>query len=188
VRVNISDNDFNGQYPNFAIESSNTICKQLKIIPPSRADSGPDSACGYGPEILGTTSAALPPPAPPSSDPNGDALVGGVCQLEGTCSSSGVNSSYWYFDIYLQNISDNPNSIVAGCDWNWGDSTAIDHYACYKGDKIGHNFNNFPHPMTTKPDGQYCRTYTVTLTMHFNNGAPDKSYLFSAYRPYGNTC
>jgi type II secretory pathway pseudopilin PulG len=132
----------------------------------------------------------------------GDAVIGeGDCSVTDTCGHP--DPTKWYFDVYRPNLSKNPDSIVAGCEWDWGDGTPPEisgslngtpiNADCYDGGYALHIMHNIPAdqnpwsvpPHSTPPPLSWCHDYTLTLTEYFKNGAPPALYQYTLFLPYG---
>jgi hypothetical protein len=170
VRAKDPDNSSGPIFTEYALDVAGGICKQIITSPV--AGTTQDACNGViGPPTSGPGGSPSPggPGGPSGSDPNGDSLIASVCGPDGSACS---NSSFTYGNpndsrrwvITIINNSDNPDSVVAGCDWNFGDGTTLHNQYCHKGDR-------FPHQYTQSAT---CKKYRTTLVMHFNNGAPDK--------------
>ncbi|HEX9679103.1 MAG TPA: hypothetical protein VGA08_00585 [Candidatus Saccharimonadales bacterium] len=159
VRVNLDEQDV---LPDYAILSADEICKRFFITDDVDDFDQRCSTNGAGPGL------------------NGVAEFGECDVNPADCPSGGDGPGGPPNDYgkRLVNTSNNPNSIVAGCIWNWGDGSAPYNYTgagnpntpgndeCYQGGWVYHTYDD------TQPD----RCYTATLTIRFSNGLTDAVY------------
>jgi Tfp pilus assembly protein PilX len=161
--------------PDYAIESADSICKQLLVIPGATTDGCTDSTA---PDLSSPTI----PPIPPFSTNGAAAFT--ICPPGGCVPYIGPPPPLsWYGKLY--NTSPNPDSNVEGCIWDFGDGgadgdpTPTATTSCDNGDTISHNF----YPGTANPT--VCYTYTIKLTVILYSGPPATAVPYQISEPRG---
>lgn len=165
-----------------AVQSTGSICKLISIIPPLATNS-----CAGGVTSGGGGS---PPPAGP---PDGSADFAGCPSAACPSGSPGPKPTVSWGAKFLNTTAD-PDataSNVKSCSWDFGDAAQGDPNpivsgtpstttaACLTGQSISHNF----YPGNTSPPYK-CYTYTITLTIVYNNGVT-KVKALTTKKPYG---
>lgn len=172
--------DFYGIFPDAAISTTESICKQFEVTNNTYRDNCPGGT--WGP-----LTSATPDPPPPGGDPggtgDGNALIGSWPPSTG----SGPGTPEFSFDFVFKNDSQNTAGVVTGCTWNFGDGSPLVRLPagqCEYNDTIRHSFTDTSSTIIRTNGADGCYIYTVTLIMHFN-GLPDKPDTDLAYVPSG---
>ncbi len=170
-------------FPEAAVESTDSFCKQFQVTSGSVAD-----LCSGTTVTHQFTDPTIPAGTTPGTtvtiggnDPfaQGDAKITS-CPPGQTCPAYGDPSAArpYNFQTTLYNASNNPMSDIQSCIWDWGDGTRTvivpPATGCGNGDMVRHLYPGTP---GTNPDlwaliqatngAQGCRRYTPTLTMIF---------------------
>lgn len=180
IRGGSTTGSFSGIFPDAAISTTESICKQWTYTTPTVAPVDhcppppPDEVGGTptgGSSNDGTAVIGTWPPAPPSG-----------------------NAPAFNFQFTFPNHSQNEMDLVTGCTWDFGDSTIksdgivwLPPNKCRYKDNISHTYIDTSSEIISSNGNKGCRRYTVTLTMHFTpeSGVPDKTDTTSAFVPRG---
>ncbi len=179
IQVGRPIDSYDTTFADQALDVAQPICKLLKVQPKA---GGSLDGCNIPDQTPQPQSCPIGQNCDQvnNGDPNGNAAIGTYCLVR-DCSvetgfqySSATDSRRWI--ITIVNNSANDNSVVRGCDWNYGDGKTDKNVHCNKGDQFQHQF----------PTGGGCKSYTTKLVMHFNNGAPDKTTYKTYWVPDNN--
>ena len=170
-------------FPEFAIQSVDTICKQLLFsdvvrnacgntptTPLSGSPSfvsGPPGG-GGGPALPPCGSVSSPDPFVNCKPPKCSLVPGGIPgeNCVGDSGGGGGAAANPYTQIFTNNANDTVDQdTIASCTWNWGDGTTEGTTACKNGESITHMFPSMP----------ATRCYIVTLTTTFTDGSQGAS-------------
>jgi hypothetical protein len=151
IQVRVPYAPSSGSTPNYALQSTDTICKLLSVTSSSVVNK-----CDPG--WLTVTS---PVPSTLENDPSNIVLEGAIDQGSGdsdgtTCT---VNCVFWSRNFH---ITVAPAATITSCTWDWDDGTSKNESPsnCTVGSTETHSF---PKILT-------CTRYNVTLTFHTSAG------------------
>lgn len=177
IRVKIPYDVNNYLYPEGVIESGDSVCKKLSVVPnPGITTDGCSPAPLPAPPIV-------PAPTKPATG-QGNSIISG-CAPSG-CIAGGPSEEYqWKY--YYFNISGNPNNIVKSCKWVWSDGVVFNGSPLNKADAcLDGQYTKRTYPTTLPiPPTSNCRNYELKLIISFNNGFADAVYTKQAYVPRG---
>jgi Tfp pilus assembly protein PilX len=169
VLVSVPLQSGQGITPTSALISGDSICKRFEVYDGFIAQGFTGTFPGSNNNPLCEPVLAAGGGAP---SPTGDAEFTKTNPNSSGTGSTGTGGPYYGRTYY--NISDNPDSMVVSCVWNWGDGT-ISTTACHNGDSIQHTY----------PTTVTCVTYTIVLTVKLTNGTSPK-YTSTVKEPHGS--